>query len=188
MCAAGKLAFVLALGAGVAAPASGATADAPGLPALECQAEQTGGFHDDPGGEESYAPALFHPQKFTLEENLVFMMNLEGTEGNVDLYLTMTREFTAVDGTGPVLDTAELECRRVRGAGNAAGYSCVNVPPSEMLLINAETLRFTRTAAGGWTFSRAGADSPDGGSSEGTEAHGGDSIFVEFGQCQRAEP
>ena len=168
------------------APAWSATEDRLGLPPLDCQAEQTGGFHDDPGGEESYAPALFHPQKFTLEENLVFMMNLEESEGNVDLYLTMTREFTTSDGAEPVLDTTELECRRVRGAGNAVGYSCVNVPPSEMLLINAGTLRFTRTAVGGWTFSRT-AEIAEGESAE-EEAHGGDSIFVEFGQCQEAGP
>jgi len=48
----------------------------------------------------------------------------------------------------------------------------VNLPPSEMLLINVESLRFTRTAVGGWTF--AGA----------SDARGGDSIFVEYGQCE----
>jgi hypothetical protein len=51
------------------------------------------------------------------------------------------------------------------------------VPPSEILLINAETLRFTRAAVGGWTF--AGA----------TDGLNGDSIFIEYGECspQRAE-
>ena len=44
-----------------------------------------------------------------------------------------------------------------------------------MILINSATLRFTRTAVGGWTF--AGA----------TESLNGDSIFVEYGQCERAE-
>ncbi|MEM8767795.1 MAG: hypothetical protein AAGE43_10150, partial [Pseudomonadota bacterium] len=58
------------------------------------------------------------------------------------------------------------------GADQSYGYSCVNVPPSEMILINAQTLRYTRTAVGGWTF--AGA----------TEALNGDSIFVEYGQCR----
>jgi hypothetical protein len=143
-----------------------------GLPPMRCEAEQTGGFHDYPGGEERYEAALFHPQTFTLEENVVFMMNLATGEGNVDLYLTMKRSLPEdADDSAQAFDIAELECRRVRGGGDGHGYSCVNLPPSEMLLINAETLRFTRTAVGGWTF--AGA----------SDSRNGDSIFVEYGQC-----
>jgi len=138
---------------------------------VRCMAAQTGGFHDDAGEEESYEPALFHPQSFILEENPVFMMNLAAEERNVDLYLTMTRELRGQDGEA-VLETTELECRRVRGAQQHQGYSCVNTPPSEMLLINTRTLRFTRTGVGGWTF--AGA----------TDSEGGDSIFVEYGECR----
>lgn len=146
-----------------------------GLPPMKCQAEQTGGFHDYPGDEERYEAALFHPQTFTLEENIVFMMNLAAVEGNVDLYLTMKRNLSeATDGSIPAVDIAELECRRVRGGGDSHGYSCVNLPPSEMLLINARTLRYTRTAVGGWTFA---------GASTGSDSHNGDSIFVEYGQC-----
>ncbi|NIP13291.1 MAG: hypothetical protein GWM88_00510 [Pseudomonadales bacterium] len=133
-----------------------------GLPSLRCEAEQTGGFHDYPGEQEAYEPALFNPGRFTLEENVVFMLNLPVGNGAPDLYLVMR-----TDGE---LET-ELACRRVRGADGAMGYSCVNTPPSEMLLINRETLRFTRTAVGGWTF--AGA----------TESLSGDSIFVEYGAC-----
>ena len=99
------------------------------------------------------------------------MMNLAGGERNVDLYLTMTRELPG-EGAEPVLETTELECRHVLGANGADGFSCVNLPPSEMILINVQTLRFTRTAVGGWTF--AGA----------TDTREGDSIFVEYGQCQ----
>ena len=143
-----------------------------GLPAVSCVAEQTGGFHDYPGGTEAYEPALFHPQSFTLEENLVFMMNLAAAEGNADLYLSMARQMPAAEEGGVAeIDMTELECRRVRGANESYGYSCVNLPPSEMLLINARSLRYTRTAVGGWTF--AGA----------SESHNGDSIFVEYGQC-----
>jgi hypothetical protein len=159
-----------------AAPVEQPTAE--GLPFMRCQAEQTGGFHDYPGGEESYEPALFHPQSFTLEENLVFMTNLVHEERNVDLYLTMERALPMrgeEEDNLPQIDTTELECRRVRGANESYGYSCVNLPPSEMLLINAESLRFTRTAVGGWTFANATAIESD--------AHGGDSIFVEYGQC-----
>ncbi len=143
------------------------------FPRVLCKAEQTGGFHDYPEEGEAYEPALFHPQQFSLEENLVFMLNLAGGEGHADVYLTMTREIDQEDGTR-VQETTELECREVRGAGGGRGLSCVNLPPSEMILINSGTLRFTRTAVGGWTF--AGA----------TESHGGDSIFVEYGQCEAA--
>ncbi len=135
---------------------------ASGLPPLRCEAEQTGGFHDYPGEEEDYEPALFNPGRFFLEENVVFMLNLPVGNGAPDLYLVMR--------VGEELET-ELACRQVRGADGAMGYSCVNTPPSEMLLINRETLRFTRTAVGGWTF--AGA----------TESLSGDSIFVEYGAC-----
>lgn len=154
------------------------------LPDVICKAEQTGGFHDYPGGEEAYEPALFHPRTFTLEENLVFMMNLAAEEGNVDLYLTMTHHLTGANGAATDSDPAagrdlvpgseitELECRRVRGANDSSGFSCANLPPSEMLLINAQTLRYTRTAVGGWTFAGAARE------------HNGNSIFVEYGQCQ----
>ena len=132
---------------------------------LECTADQTGGFHDYPDDQESYVPALFNATPFRLDENVVFMTNLPQQQG-LDLYVTLTA------GEDPV--TTELECRQVRGVDGSPGYSCVNIPPSEMLLINRDTLRFTRTAVGGWTF--AGA----------SEAHSGDSIFVEYGTCTAA--
>ncbi len=137
-----------------------------GFPAVSCVAEQTGGFHDHPEGDEVYEPSLFHPIAFTLEENLIFKMNLGTAEGAPDLYLTLQ--------TSDDRET-ELECRQVRGSFGATGFSCVNKPPSEMLLINRDSLRFTRTAVGGWTF--AGA----------SDNHGGDSIFVEFGTCHRKQ-
>jgi hypothetical protein len=129
---------------------------------VRCEAEQTGGFHDYPEDNERYEPALFHPTSFELEENVVFMLNLDPGRGGPDLYLIMR----AHDDT-----ESELQCRQVRGVDNALGYSCVNTPPSEMLLINSETFRFTRTAVGGWTFSGA------------TDTGSGDSIFVEYGTC-----
>lgn len=134
---------------------------------LECSADQTGGFHDYPDDDESYVPALFNATPFRLDENVVFMTNLPEQPG-VDLFVTLTA------GEDPV--TSELECRQVRGVDGSPGYSCVNIPPSEMLLINRDTLRFTRTAVGGWTF--AGAN----------ETHSGDSIFVEYGTCAAAAP
>ena len=148
------------------AGAHSAESDRGALPRMQCIAEQTGGFHDYPEAGEAYEPALFHPRSFSLEENVVFMLNLAEEEGAPDLYLTLSS--VSEDGT---LEETELECRGVRGVGDARGYSCVNLPPSEMLLINASSLRFTRTAVGGWTF--AGAN----------DRSNGDSIFVEYGQC-----
>jgi hypothetical protein len=134
---------------------------------LECAADQTGGFHDYPDDDESYVPALFNATPFRLEENVVFMTNLPEQPG-VDLFVTLTA------GEDPV--TTELECRQLRGVDGSPGYSCVNIPPSEMLLINRNSLRFTRTAVGGWTF--AGAN----------DTHSGDSVFVEYGTCTAATP
>jgi hypothetical protein len=136
------------------------------FPAVECAARHTAGFHDYVGGEEVYEASMFHPGRFRLSTNDFLTTHLAG-DASVELYLTMT------DAGG---EATELECRMVRGAGASEGYSCVNIPPSELLLINAETLRFTRTSVGGWTF--AGA----------TQDHNGDSIFVEYGECKAPAP
>jgi hypothetical protein len=148
------------------------------LPDLDCVAEQTGGFHDYPAEGERYEPALFHPQAFRLSENTVFMLNLLESERRADLYLTLESQAPASDPAtaGAEPPATELECRQVRGADGTTGYSCVNLPPSEMLLINARTLRFTRAAVGAWTFAEPAA------------AAAGDSIFVEYGQCRAATP
>ncbi len=169
------LALLISLGAGAAELAESTeqresagqgSAAKQSFPTVNCIAEQTGGFHDHPGEGEVYEPALFHPIAFTLEENLIFMMNLRTSEGAADLYLTLR--------TSEARET-ELECRQVRGSFGATGFSCVNKPPSEMLLINRDSLRFTRTAVGGWTFVGA------------SDSHNGDSIFVEYGTCHRQQ-
>jgi len=147
------------------------------LPPLDCVADQTAGFHDFPADGERYEPRLFHPQAFRLSENTVFMLNLLESERRADLYLTLelpaAADTAAAEAEGPA---TELECRQVRGADGSTGYSCVNLPPSEMLLINARTLRFTRAAVGAWTFAEPNA------------AEAGDSIFVEYGQCRASGP
>lgn len=105
------------------------------------------------------------------------MLNLVDGEGAVDVYLTLTHDVKApadpetANEETIAQEVTELECRKVRGANAAIGYSCVNLPPSEMILLNAETLRYTRTAVGGWTFAGASGEL------------NGDSIFVEYGQC-----
>ena len=132
-----------------------------------CKAHRTVGMHQYPGdGEENYMPAVFSEQTFDLRENVFLMRHLSGAEGDdgtdgapgsARLYVTMR------SGDG---DEMEFECRPVRGAGENRGYSCVNNPPSEMLLINPARGRFTRTAIGGWTFYAPEA-----------------SLFVEYGTC-----
>ena len=138
-----------------------------------CKARQTVGIHQLPGDvDESYMPAVFVEQRFDLRENALFMRHLlgepgetEATEpgvpasapGTVKLYVTMT----SAEG-----DETEFECRTVRGAASNQGYSCVNNPPSEMLLINPALDRYTRSAIGGWAFYAAEA-----------------SLFVEYGTC-----
>ena len=82
-------------------------------------------------------------------------------DSDADLYLTFSDDEKRL----------ELTCRNIRGATDSFGLSCANMPPSEMLLINTDTLRFTRTSIGGWAFTGA------------TPNTAGDSIFVEYGEC-----
>jgi len=135
---------------------------------LTCTAAQTGGFHDHPGDDEGYVASLFHASHFRLEKNRAFELHLGAQQPAVDLYVTLSAE--------DPLASVDLECRSIRGADGSDGYSCANVPPSELLLINRDSLRFTRTAVGGWVFTGP------------AESRRGDSIFVEYGTCRPAEP
>ena len=127
---------------------------------LSCVATQTAGFHDYPHNEESYEPVVFFESKFMLEVNRVLSQHLAETS-NVDVYLTFKKKDELV----------ELSCFQVRGVGDTRGLSCSNQPPAQMLLLNLDNLRFTRTSIGGWTFTGAQVNAA------------GDSIFVEYGQC-----
>jgi len=126
---------------------------------------------------------------FELRINTVLTRHLaanstSAAEATPDLFLTMRPR-----NENPV----ELRCRQIQGRGGEFGYSCTNTPPSELLLINPENLRFTRTSIGGWTFAdspdRKSAldDSPSGNSStdELSENLGDDSLFVEYGTCSK---
>lgn len=127
---------------------------------LTCTAVQTAGFHDFPHNDEHYEPVSFFESSFELKVNRVLLRHLKpGTDA--DLYLTLIDED----------DHIELKCRQIRGTGGATGVSCANIPPSELLLVNTENLRFTRTSIGGWTFAAA------------AENTAGDSIYVEYGTC-----
>ena len=157
-------------------PDEGRTFPVPGdrFDVLDCRAEHTAGFHDHPGDQESYQASLFYPNRFLLTTNAALEFAMAGDPEAADAYLALTL-LPSESGEVPVEPDipVELECRNVRGGGSR-GLSCINLPPSEMLLINRETLRFTRTSVGGWTFQGA------------TENLGGDSIFVEYGQCVRS--
>ena len=103
------------------------------LPAkLTCQASQTAGLHDYAGAPEDYEPSTFFESKFKLAINKVLMQHLapeQSVASNpTDLFLTMLPRNE---------DPIELRCRQVQGAPGELGFSCVNSPPSELLLINA---------------------------------------------------
>ena len=146
----------------------GAPTSVPWLP-LVCQAEKTVGLHDYLEAEskpvEVYEPSIFFASRFTLRENRTFATFLE--QENVALYVTMT---DAQSG-----EVSEFQCDTVRGTGDTYGYSCHNAPPSDILMFNPESMRFTRGAVGGWTFYSAGND------------HNGTSLFVEYGLCRRLD-
>ena len=128
---------------------------------MQCIARQTAGFHDFPHNDEAYEAVVFFESKFELQINRVLMTHLV-EESPYDLFLTLTK-----DG-----DVSELQCSRIRGASNQFGVSCSSQPPADLLLLNLENLRFTRTAIGGWTFTG------------GLDSDSGESIYVEYGACQ----
>ena len=148
---------------GISAPASVSW-----LP-LTCHAEKTVGLHDYVEAEskpvEAYEPSIFFASSFTLRENRTFATFLE--QEDVAVYVTMTDEQSG--------DESEFQCDTVRGTGDTYGYSCRNSPPSDILMLNPEKMRFTRGAVGGWTFYSTGED------------HNGTSLFVEYGLCQQTE-
>ncbi len=127
---------------------------------LVCTAKQTAGFHDWPHNEEAYEPVVFFESDFKLRINRVLMRHMTNTP--FDGFLTLLDDE----------DIVELQCAKVRGTGDVAGLSCSNSPPSDLLLLNLDNLRYTRTSIGGWTF--AGAN----------ESSSGDSIYVEYGRCE----
>jgi len=188
-------ASLLALSSRADTDASASTNSLPGK--LRCEAVQTAGLHDYDGAPERYEPSTFFESKFNLRINKVLTRHLAASnpgkaEATPDLFLTMLPSPSSQGTTSPV----ELRCRQVQGQNRELGYSCSNTPPSEMLLINPANLRFTRASIGGWTF----GDSPSWADAEDTatgdpvsqppnenagEHLADDSLFVEFGSCER---
>ena len=123
---------------------------------MACRAVQTAGFHEFPPAD-NYQSVVFVNDVFDLRLNRVLTEGLD----DGDVYLTLSTE----------KDLVELRCRQVAGAGRGRGLSCHDEPPAQFLLLNEKTLRFSRSAIGGWTFRSTRSDAE------------GDSIFVEIGQC-----
>ena len=135
------------------------------LPA-HCVPLETIGFHDEAESteepREEFEIARFSSTPFFLRQNETFMELL----GEVDerlLYLTLEPEEEA--------EFFELTCRPVMGANREPGFSCTNTPPSDLLLINPKSMRFSRSAIGSWTFQSQG------------DLDRGSSLFVQMGQC-----
>ncbi len=131
------------------------------LKALNCTAAQTAGFHDFPNNAEAYEPVAFYEGAFTIKLNRALMRHINPEE-SADYFVTLSDD----------REHFELDCRQIRGTGGDPGVSCTNTPPSQLVLINTKTLRYTRTSIGGWTFASA------------TENSAGDSIYVEYGTCE----
>lgn len=135
------------------------------LPA-HCVPVDTVGFHD--GVEETGEPTekfeivQFASTPFVLRRNETLGLLL-GEEDESLLYLTL--EMTEEP------DFFELTCREVVGASREPGYSCINTPPSDILLINPKSMRFSRSAIGSWTFQSQ------------RDIESGSSLFVQMGQC-----
>lgn len=128
---------------------------------MRCTAWHTVGLHDYPHNEEAYEPVAFNESRFKLSVNRVLMRHL-APDAAADVYLILEN-----DG-----ELSELSCVKLRGYDDSRGLSCSNSPPSEFLLLNTDTLRFTHTSIGGWTFAAA------------NENTAGDSIYVEYGVCE----
>lgn len=196
--------FEVFFGVWLAACANAATAAelAASLPAkLTCSALQTAGLHDYAGAPEDYEASTFFESKFKLAINKVLMQHLapeQSVASNpTDLFLTMLPRNE---------DPIELRCRQVQGSPGELGFSCVNTPPSELILINATSLRFTRSSIGGWVFGSAPlksdkSDVSDNATNQGDQnaqdkqesatseqalnpGLADDSLFVEYGRCE----
>ena len=128
---------------------------------MQCFPAKTVGLHDYPTTAESYEPVVFEEISFTLKLNKSLMLFLPDQEKAL-VYFTFRNANKLL----------ELTCRPVIGGQESHGFSCTDKPPAEMILINSETLRFSRSSIGGWTFLGA------------KENTSGNSLFVEYGQCK----
>ena len=161
---------LLVIGSCVVAQELALETDGTWLPA-RCVPLDTIGLHDgkEESGEpkESFEPARFERRSFTLRSNDTFA-ELLAEEEQVDRFVTMTID--------ELNDVFEFSCREVMGVSRELGFSCLNTPPSDILMINPKSMRYSRAAIGTWTFQS------DAGILDGS------SLFVELGQCYLLEP
>ena len=133
---------------------------------LDCTAHRTVGLHDyDEGHEvplELYEARIFLSSEFSIAENRTFGLLLD--EPHIALYLTLTPKGST--------EQHEYSCKLVKGHGARGGYSCTNIPPTDIFTIDPETKRFSRASTGAWTLY----------TSDDTDT--GASLFVEVGTCE----
>lgn len=134
---------------------------------LYCEAKQTVGLHDFAEEEalEEYELIRFFESKFELRENKTFNELMGQEDGK--FFLSMKLQDSE--------EISEFTCDTVRGRNGQEGLSCRNTPPSEIIMINKASLRFTRSAVGAWTFFTP------------SDHDTGASLFVEYGQCETIE-
>ena len=135
------------------------------LPA-RCVPLDTIGFHDEAEAtsepQEVYEIVQFSSTPFVLRENETLVQLLGDVDESI-LYLTLEVPDES--------EFFELTCRPVIGASREPGFSCVNTPPADMLLLNPKSMRFSRAAIGSWTFQSQ------------SDLERGSSLFVQLGQC-----
>ena len=137
-----------------------------------CRAMGTVGFHDYDGAPTLFHPTVFNESTFQLEENRLLAGHLTPTNGQSSVtYLTLVQD----------QDRVEFECKPVRLSRNAQGMSCVNQPPTTMLLVNPGTKRYTRSNIAAWTFSPEQIASKAVPATKDVDV--GESMFIEHGTC-----
>ena len=136
---------------------------------LECKAHRTVGLHDyddiDEIPIELYEARIFLSSEFSIVENRTFSQLLD--EPDVAMYLTLTPKETT--------EQHEYSCKRVKGHGSRGGYSCTNIPPTDILTIDPKTRRFSRASTGAWTLYTS------------DDTGVGASVFVEVGTCKKPD-
>lgn len=149
---------------------------------LACTADNTAGLHDYPESttevREAYEPVTFVPNEFRLKTNQALMMQVQLLgEPALDHFVVLN------EGK----ETTEWQCQQVRG-----GLSCMNQPPSKILLLNTDSFRFSRASIGGWTFAGAPKSVPSNKlatpSDSQPEIRSGASLYVEAGSCSPNDP
>lgn len=134
---------------------------------MDCKAHRTVGLHDyDDGDEisiEMYEARIFSSSEFSIAENRTFSQLLD--EPDIAVYLTLTPKESS--------EQHEYSCKQVKGHGARVGFSCTNIPPTDILTIDPKSRRFSRASTGAWTLYTS------------DDTGVGASVFVEVGTCDK---